>query len=129
MTNPVSYLAYSGGFATGIYVGMLIEERLAIGNVIIRIISQRDATEMIKNLREFGIRITVLDAADNNGPVSVIFLIAKRQELEQITEIVERTNPMAVFTVEGLKSVREITDIVLEKEPLRFAFIRGIFRK
>jgi uncharacterized protein YebE (UPF0316 family) len=129
MTNPVSYLAYSGGFATGIYVGMLIEERLAIGNVIIRIISQRDATEMIKNLREFGIRITVLDAEDNNGPVSVIFLIAKRQELEQITGIVERTNPMAVFTVEGLKSVREITDIVLEKEPLRFAFIRGIFRK
>jgi uncharacterized protein YebE (UPF0316 family) len=108
---------------------MLIEERLAIGNVIIRIISQRDATEMIKNLREFGIRITVLDAEDNNGPVSVIFLIAKRQELEQITGIVERTNPMAVFTVEGLKSVREITDIVLEKEPLRFAFIRGIFRK
>ena len=129
VSNPVSYLAYSAGFASGIFVGMLIEERLAIGNVIVRIISQRDASEMIKNLREMGLRITVLDAEDNNGPVSVIFLVSKRQELEHITEIVERTNPKAVFTVEGVKSVREITDIALEQQPLRFAFIRGLFRK
>jgi uncharacterized protein YebE (UPF0316 family) len=129
VTNPVSYLAYSGGFATGIYVGMLIEERLAIGNVIVRIISQRDATEMIENLRKLGLRITVLDAEGNTGPVSVVFLVSKRQELEQITDIVEQTNPKAVFTVEGVKSVREITDITLEQEPLRFAFIRSLFRK
>lgn len=128
VTNPVSYLAYSGGFATGIYVGMLIEERLAIGNVIVRIISQWDASEMIENLRKLGLRITVLDAEGNTGPVSVVFLVSKRQELEKITEIVEETNPKAVFTVEGVKSVREITDITLE-EPLRFAFIRGLFRK
>lgn len=129
VTNPVSYLAYSAGFASGIYVGMLIEERLAIGNVIVRIISQRDASEMIQNLRELGLRTTVLDAEGNHGPVSVIFLVSKRQELERITEIVEQTNPKAIFTVEGVKSVREITDIVLEQEPLRFAFIRGLFRK
>jgi len=129
VTNPISYLAYSAGFATGIYVGMLIEERLAIGNVIVRIISQRDASEMIRNLRELGLRTTVLDAQGNNGPVSVVFLVSKRQELEQITEIVEQTNPKAVFTVEGVKSVREITDMVLDQEPLRFAFIRSLFRK
>jgi uncharacterized protein YebE (UPF0316 family) len=129
VTNPVTYLAYSGGFATGIWVGMIIEERLAIGNVIIRIISQKDATQMIDNLREYGLRITVLDAEGNNGPVSVIFLISKRQQLQSITEIVEQTNPMAVFTVEGVKSVREITDIVPQKEPLRFSFFRGIIRK
>jgi uncharacterized protein YebE (UPF0316 family) len=129
VTNPVSYLAYSGGFATGIYVGMLIEERLAIGNVIVRIISQRDATEMIENLRKLGLRITVLDAEGNTGPVSVVFLVSKRQELERITDIVEQTNPKAVFTVEGVKRVREITDITLDQEPLRFAFIRSLFRK
>ena len=83
VTNPVTYLAYSGGFATGIYVGMLIEERLAIGNVIIRIISQNDATEMINNLRDYGLRTTVLDAEGNHGPVSVLFLITKRQQLER----------------------------------------------
>lgn len=129
VTNPVSYLAYSGGFATGIFVGMLIEERLAIGNVIVRIISQRDAHQMVDNLREGGYRITVLDAEGNHGPVSVIFLISKRQEISRITEIVERTNPMAVFTVEGVKSVRDITEVMPPQEPIRFSFFRGMIRK
>ncbi len=129
VTNPVTYLAYSGGFATGIYVGMLIEERLAIGNVIIRIISQNDATEMINNLRDYGLRTTVLDAEGNHGPVSVLFLITKRQQLEEVTEIVEKTNPMAVFTVEGVKSVREISGMMPPEEPIRFSFFRGLIRK
>ena len=129
VTNPVSYLAYSSGFATGIFVGMLIEERLAIGNIIVRIISQKDATNLIRNLRDLGLRITVLDAEDNNGPVSVIFLVSKRQELKQITDVVEQTNPMALFTVEGVKSVREITDIVPDREPKGMSFLWGIFRK
>jgi uncharacterized protein YebE (UPF0316 family) len=127
VTNPISYLAYSGGFAAGIYVGMLIEERLAIGNVIVRIISQRDTKEMITNLRQLGLRTTVLNAEDNNGPVSVIFLISKRQGLKKVTDIVQQTNPMALFTVEGVKSVHEITDVIPGNEPFMFSFIHGIF--
>ena len=129
VTNPISYLAYSGGFAAGIYVGMLIEERLAIGNVIVRIISQRDTKEMVTNLRQLGLRTTVLNAEDNNGPVSVIFLISKRQGLKKVTDIVQQTNPMALFTVEGVKSVHEITDVIPGNEPFMFSFIHGIFRK
>jgi uncharacterized protein YebE (UPF0316 family) len=129
VTNPISYLAYSGGFAAGIYVGMLIEERLAIGNVIVRIISQRDTKEMITNLRQLGLRTTVLNAEDNNGPVSVIFLISKRQGLKKVTDIVQQTNPMALFTVEGVKSVHEITDVIPGNQPFMFSFIHGIFRK
>jgi len=129
VSNPVTYLAYAGGFASGIFVGMLIEERLAIGNVIVRIISQKDATEMIDNLRDYGLRITVLDAIGNNGPVSVIFLISRRQELANITQIVESTNPLAIFTVEGVKSVRDVSQIIPGKQPIRFSFLPGILRK
>ena len=129
VTNPVTYFAYAGGFASGIFVGMLIEERLAIGNVIVRIISQMDATEMINNLREYGLRITVIDAIGNDGPVSVIFLISKRQELSKITSIVEGTNPKAIFTVEGVKSVRDASEVIPGKQPIRFSFLPGILRK
>jgi hypothetical protein len=49
--------------------------------------------------------------------------------LNQITDIIEKTNPMAVFTVEGVKSVREISGIVPPEEPHRFPFLRGLMRK
>ncbi|HPA70469.1 MAG TPA: DUF5698 domain-containing protein, partial [Bacteroidales bacterium] len=32
LDNWVSYIAYAGGFATGNFVGMYLEERLAIGH-------------------------------------------------------------------------------------------------
>ena len=129
VSNPITYIAYAGGFATGIYVGMLIEEKLAIGNVIVRILTQKDATDMIGNLHDFGVRMTVLDAVGNDGPVSVIFIISKRKELSQITNIVEETNPKAIFTVEGVRSVRDITEVIPEKQPLRFSFFQGVKRK
>ena len=128
VTNPISYLAYSGGFAAGIYVGMRIEERLAIGNVIVRVISRQNAADMIKNLQQYGLRTTVLDAEDNSGSVSVIFLVSKRQELKQITEIIERTNPQAIYTVEGVKQVRDLPGIVPE-ESFRVNLLRSIRRK
>src|SRR5512139_1669434 len=41
LDNPLNILGYAAGFATGIVVGMSIEERLAIGHVQLSIISPR----------------------------------------------------------------------------------------
>src|SRR5690606_10619587 len=43
--NPISYLAYAGGFAAGTYVGMTIEEKLALGRVLVRVITVEPMVE------------------------------------------------------------------------------------
>ena len=110
----ISYIAYAGGFASGIYVGMLIEERLALGNVIVRIITQKDAAKLIEKFRDYKFRLTVVDAQGNLGAVNIIFLIVSRQDLKEVTELVETTNPQAVFTVESVKSVKYLTSVIPE---------------
>ena len=40
--NVVAYAGYAAGFATGTYVGMLIESRLAMGTITLRAIIRRD---------------------------------------------------------------------------------------
>ena len=125
----VSYFAYAGGFASGIYVGMRIEDRLAIGNVIVRIITQKDASKLIERLRDHKIRLTVVDAQGSFGPVNILFLIISRQSLEQVTTIVEETNPQAVFTVEGVKSVKYLTNVTPNPEPDRYSFFKYLKRK
>ena len=47
LTNPMSYIAYGGGFAMGNYIGMRIEGRISIGTALIRIIPKDDANDMI----------------------------------------------------------------------------------
>ena len=67
------YLAYAFGFASGNYMGIIIEERLAMGKVVLRIITQRDATELIRELRTNGYGVTVVDAWGSTGPVKIDF--------------------------------------------------------
>lgn len=50
LTNVYYYLFYAGGFATGTLVGILVEEKLSIGLVMIRVITKRDATKLINHL-------------------------------------------------------------------------------
>src|SRR5208337_4215819 len=47
LSNVANFLAYALGFALGTYVGFVIEERLSIGRVIMRIITTDETSEEI----------------------------------------------------------------------------------
>ena len=51
LDNWACYFAYAAGFAAGNYIGLIIEERLAMGIVKIQIITRRSAIELIQNTR------------------------------------------------------------------------------
>lgn len=105
LSNVMCYLAYAGGFATGTYVGILLEERLAIGTQVIRIITHRDAAELIRYLRDQGYGVTSMDACGASGKVSVIFTIIKRSDVRQVLERIKSFNPKAFYTVEDVRAV------------------------
>ena len=107
LTNPIYYLAYAGGFAMGNYVGILIEEKMAVGTVVIRTITQQDASVLIKWLKTDGYGVTHIDAQGAFGPVKVIFTIVKRRDIEQILEIIRTCNPLAFYTIEDIRSSRK----------------------
>ena len=105
LDNVATYIAYAAGFAVGNYVGLRVEEKLAMGMQIIRIVTSRNASELIKSLREKGFGLTAIDAEGKNGPVHVIFLIAKRQVAKTVLSIVNKHNPKAFYSIEDVRSV------------------------
>src|SRR4051812_31974501 len=53
--NDVScYLAFAAGFTLGNFLGILLEGRLAIGTLLVRVITPRDATCLVEGLRAAG---------------------------------------------------------------------------
>ncbi|MFH2143257.1 MAG: DUF2179 domain-containing protein [Bacteroidota bacterium] len=106
-THFIYYIFYAGGFAAGNYIGMLIEEKLAYGVVVIRIITQKDATDLKTNLIENGYGITILDAVGANGKVNVLFTTINRHDLKNVIEIIKKNNPKAFYSVEDIKFVNE----------------------
>ncbi|KAF5056809.1 hypothetical protein DSECCO2_363380 [anaerobic digester metagenome] len=109
LTNPLNYFAYAAGFATGNYVGMLVEERLAMGLALIRIITQRDATNLIDYLRNAGYGVTVLDAQGKQGPGKVIFSVVKRKNLKDVERAIHEFNPKAFYSIEDVRHAAEGT--------------------
>jgi uncharacterized protein YebE (UPF0316 family) len=79
---------------------------MAIGTVVVRIIAQKNAAELIELLKNEGYGVTHVDAQGALGPVKIIFTIVKRKNIEHVLEIIQSSSPQAFFTIEDVRSVR-----------------------
>jgi uncharacterized protein YebE (UPF0316 family) len=102
--NVVCYLAWAGGFAMGTYVGMRIEERLALGMQVIRIITNESSEKLVKALRKANHGMTIVDAQGSVGPVKMIFSIVQRKYLKEMIDIIETNQPNAFYSIEDVRN-------------------------
>lgn len=103
--NPLSYIAYAGGFATGNFVGLLIAEKLSLGTVIIRLVTQKPAADLIEQLRQRRYGVTVMNGHGANTPVQILFTIVRRREAARVIELVKQFNSQAFYSVEDVDLV------------------------
>ncbi len=108
LTSIEYYIAYAGGFATGNFVGIWIEEKLAIGTLVIRIITKKDdSTQLIECLKSQGYGVTGVDARGARGDVKLIYTIIKRKDLQNVEDIIKKFNPKAFYSIEEVRSASE----------------------
>lgn len=103
LDNWVNYIAYAGGFATGTYIGMLIESKLKVGTIIVRVITQNKFEDLTEHLKLAGFTITSLDAEGGFGPVKIIFTVLKRKRWNEVVSIIETIDPKAFYSSEDVK--------------------------
>lgn len=107
LDNYVNYVAYAAGFATGNFVGMILEEKLAVGIQMIRVFANERGTELVQTLNSKGYGATVVEACGAREKVHLIYTIVQRNELEKVLSLIEGFNPKAFYTIEDIKSVNE----------------------
>ncbi len=107
LDNWLCYITYAAGFATGNYIGLLLEEKLAVGIVKIQIIARKKTGKLIKNLTDAGYGITYHEAQGSNETVNIIYSIINRKEISKVEDIVKTTNPKAFYSIEDVKSVNQ----------------------
>ena len=107
LENWVSYIAYPLGFAIGIFIGMKIEERIAIGQELIRIITKKDASALVIALREKGYGVTAIKAEGSQGEVGILYSIVNRKNIGEYVKLIKEFNPNAFYTIEDVKFVSQ----------------------
>ncbi|MGE3807575.1 MAG: DUF2179 domain-containing protein, partial [Gemmataceae bacterium] len=107
LNDPGCFIAFAAGFTIGNFFGILIEKKLAIGSVLVRIITRRDAADLIDRLRQADYGVTVVEAAGSTGPVKIIFTIIKRKDIDSVIALVKQFNPKAFYSIDDLQSATE----------------------
>ncbi len=103
LDNWLYFVAYAGGFAMGNYVGLKIEEHLALGFVNLRITTQKPGTELIQTLSAAGYGVTYMNAFGSKGHVNVIYCVLKRKDIPEVTGFIKKFNPKAFYTLEDIR--------------------------
>ena len=107
LDHYVNFIAYAAGFATGNFVGMIIEEKLAMGILMIRVFASEKGKELVQTLNGEGFGATVVQAHGARENIDLIYSIVKRNELAKVLDIITGLNPKAFYTIEDVKSVNE----------------------
>ncbi len=107
LDNWLAYIAYGAGFATGNYIGLIIEEKLAVGILQLQIITRKNADTLIARLKAAGYGITYHEAQGSMEKVAVIYTIIKRADVNKVIELIRTHNPQAFYSVEDVKFVNK----------------------
>jgi uncharacterized protein YebE (UPF0316 family) len=115
VSHPVAYIAYAAGFSAGTAIGQVIERRLSLGMVLVRVITPSTSQEFRRRLRELKFGFTHVPAQGAEGPVEIVFTVIRRQHLRQVQELVSEFMPDAFYSVEEVAGARE----TVYRAPLR----------
>jgi uncharacterized protein YebE (UPF0316 family) len=101
--NIFCYVAYAAGFATGNYMGMMIEERLALGIYIVRVITPKNGEELVERLNGKGFGATLIAGKGKVGAVSVVYSIVNRKTIESVERLICDFDPNIFYVIEDVR--------------------------
>ncbi|MEA3351127.1 MAG: DUF5698 domain-containing protein [Chloroflexota bacterium] len=106
LNNLLNFIGYAAGCATGIVVGMFIEERLAIGYINLQIVSPSRGTAIVEHLRKEGYAVTEVPARGKDGMVTMLNCNVRRKQVMDIHKLVYKIDDAAFITEVDVRSVR-----------------------
>ncbi|HNX16246.1 MAG TPA: DUF5698 domain-containing protein [Bacilli bacterium] len=105
--DPLKGIAYSVGFASGVYIGSLIEQKLAFGMLKIQIIAGLEKSqEIASSLRASGYGVTEIDAAGKDEKRKILMILANRLGSDKIVNQVKAIDEDAVVVLSDITSVK-----------------------
>lgn len=95
-------VAYALGFATGNWVGIAIEQRLAHGEQAVRVFTRR-GSELAAVLRGSGYGVTTFVGHGKDGPVDMLYIEALRRHVPDVIATVRAFDAAAFYVVDDVR--------------------------
>lgn len=102
--DMVSYLSYAAGYATGNYVGILIEQRIAYGILLCRIYTQKNGKELVQQLNEVDFGATLTHGIGSTNEVDIVETVVDRKEMKKLERMLTEFDTNIFYVVEDVRT-------------------------
>jgi len=103
--HPILALFYAFGYATGNVVGISLERKLALGFIILRVITRTAGRALAGCIRAMGQPVTIFRGEGMQGPVDELYIACRRRDLKRILDVVKKEDPDAFYITEMARDV------------------------
>jgi uncharacterized protein YebE (UPF0316 family) len=104
--DPFTVAGYALGFGAGVVIGMLAEQRLALGHAMLRVYAPASGEAIATGLRAAGFAVTEFSAHGRDGAITVINSAIARRDISRAQDIVRQIEPGAFVTVDEIQPLQ-----------------------
>lgn len=105
LDDPWRMVAFAAGFAAGTYLGSLVEQWLAIGQSLIRVVAPTSTDPVAPLLHANGFPATIFTGQGYEGTVRLTLAVVPRKQVPHVIELVQTANPEAFVTEDQTSSI------------------------
>jgi uncharacterized protein YebE (UPF0316 family) len=125
LNSPLHVIGYAGGYATGTFVGVSLEQAIAYGVATVRIVTKHAGAQIAEALRQQGYGVTEYPGIGRDGNVEIVHSVVQRSHLSDVLTIVNANDQDAFVTVEEPKVLSG--GIIATREwPVGGSFVRWV---
>lgn len=81
-------LIYALGYSAGNFLGIILEERMALGYAGVEIIVQSESDRLVQLLRDSGFGVTVIEGWGREGAKDILTVIVPRRQMDTLMKLV-----------------------------------------
>ncbi|HOW73854.1 MAG TPA: DUF5698 domain-containing protein [Phycisphaerae bacterium] len=96
-------VSYALGFAAGNYVGVTLDNKLALGKQVVQVFS-RQGKPLAAALRGQGVPLTTFEGAGRDGSTTMLMVVTERMAVAKLLQEVRKLDPDCYYTVEDVHS-------------------------
>jgi uncharacterized protein YebE (UPF0316 family) len=99
-------IAFALGFASGNYLGSVIEEKIALGYMFAYIVPKKRSNDLAHKLREAGFGATIIQGIGLKGPEPVYNVLFRRRDTHRLLDIIKKHDKGAFYTLMDVRAER-----------------------
>jgi len=104
--SPLKGIYYSIGFAVGVYLGSIIEDRIGVGKILVQAIVMKEEAKNVTNaLRDAGYAVTSINAYGKYKEREVLMIFANRKNKMNIVKLINETDDDALVVANDVSMI------------------------